>query len=174
MDVRVGLSRKLSAKELMLLNCGVGEDLRVPWTTREIQPVHPKADQSWMFVGRTDDEAETLILWPPDSNSWLIWKDPDAGKDWGQKEKGTTEDEMLGWHHRLNGHEFEQTPGADDGQGRPGVLQTMGSQRVGHDWATELNCRSQPCDEAVHSYVYSQEKCVLTRHQQLSECWHLF
>ena len=74
---------------------------------KEIQPVHPKGDQSWVFIGRTDVEAETLILWPPHAKSWLIWKDPDAGGDWGQEEKGTTEDEMVGWHHQLNGHEFE-------------------------------------------------------------------
>ena len=73
---------------------------------KEIQPVHPKGDQSWVFIGRTDGEAETPILWPPDAKSWLNGKDPDAGKDWGQEEKGTTEDEMAGWHHRLNGHEF--------------------------------------------------------------------
>ena len=73
---------------------------------KEIQPVHPKGDQSWVFIGRTDVEAETPILWLPDAKSWLIWKDPDAGKDWGWEEKGTTENEMVGWHHRLNGHEF--------------------------------------------------------------------
>ena len=82
------------------------ETLQSPLDCKEIQPVHPKGDQSWVFYGRTDVEAETLILWPPDSTSWLIWKNPDAGKDWGQEEKGTTEDEMAGWHHRLNGHEF--------------------------------------------------------------------
>ena len=74
---------------------------------KEIQPVHPKGDQSWVFIGRTHVEAETPILWPPDEKSWLIWKDPDAGKDWRQEEKGMTEDEMVGWHHQLNGHEFE-------------------------------------------------------------------
>ena len=73
----------------------------------EIEPVHPKGDQSWVFIGRTDVEAEMPILWPPDEKSWLIWKDPDAGKYWGQEKKGTTEDEMAGRHHRLNGHEFE-------------------------------------------------------------------
>ena len=72
----------------------------------KIQPVHPKGDQSWVFIGRTDVEAETPILWPPDVKSWLIWKDPDARKDWRQEEKGTTEDKMVGWHHQLNGHEF--------------------------------------------------------------------
>ena len=69
--------------------------------------VHPKGDQSWVFIGRTDVEAEAPVLWPPDAKSWLIWKDPDAGKDWGPEEKGKTEDEMVGWHHRLNGHESE-------------------------------------------------------------------
>ena len=74
---------------------------------KEMQPVHPIGDQSWVFIGRTDAEAETPILWPPDAKSWLIWKDPDARKDWGQEEKGLTEDKIVGWHHRLNGHEFE-------------------------------------------------------------------
>ena len=91
--------------------------LRVPWTARQIQPVHPKGNQSWMFTGRTDAETETPILWPPDAKSWLIGKDSDAGKDWRQEEKGTTEDEMVGWHHRLDGHEFEQALGFVDGQG---------------------------------------------------------
>ena len=85
--------------------------------TPKIQPVHPKGDQSWIFTGRTDAEAETPILWPPDVINWLIGKDPDAGKDWGQEEKGMTEDEMVGWHHRLSGHEFEQALGVGDGQG---------------------------------------------------------
>jgi len=110
--------------------------LESPLDCKEIQPVHPKGDQSWVFIGRTDVEAETPILWPPDAKSWLNWKHPDAAKDWGQAEKGTTEDEMVGWHHRLNGHEFGWTPGVGDGQ--PGVLRFMGLQRVGHDWATEL------------------------------------
>ena len=82
-----------------------------------IQPVHPKGDQSWMFIGRTDVEAETPMLWPPDAKNWLIYKDPEAGKDWGQEEQGTTEDEMVGWHHWLNGHGFGWTPGVGDGQG---------------------------------------------------------
>ena len=83
---------------------------------KEIQPVHPKGDQTWVFIGRTDFEAETPIRWPPDAKNWLIWKDPDAGKDWRQEEKGTTEYEMVGWHHRLNGHGFGWTPGVGDGQ----------------------------------------------------------
>ena len=91
--------------------------LESPLDCKEIQPVHLKGDQSWMFTGRTDVEAETPILWPPDAKSWLIGKDPDAGKDWGQEEKGTTEDEIVGWHHQLNGHGFGWTPGVGDGQG---------------------------------------------------------
>ena len=81
--------------------------LESPLDCKEIQPVHPKGDQSWVFIGRTDAEVETPILWPPDAKNWLTWKDSDAGKDWRQEEKGTTEDEMAGWHHQLNGHESE-------------------------------------------------------------------
>ena len=91
--------------------------LESPLDCKEIQPVHPKRDQSWVFIGRTDVEIETPILWQPDVKSWLIGKDPDAGRDWGQEEKGTTEDEMVGWHHQLNGHEFGWTLGVGDGQG---------------------------------------------------------
>ena len=91
--------------------------LESPFDSMEIQPVHPKGDQSWVFIGRTDVEAEITILWPPNSKKWLIWKDPDAGKDWRQEEKGTTEDEMVEWHHRLNGHELGWTLGVGDGQG---------------------------------------------------------
>ena len=80
--------------------------LESPLDCKKIQPVHPKADQSWVFIGKTDVEAEAPILWPPDVESWLIWKDPDTGKDWGPEEKGTTEDEIVGWHHLLNGHGF--------------------------------------------------------------------
>jgi len=81
--------------------------LESPLDCKEIQLAHPKGNQSWIFIGRTDVEAETAILWPPDMKNWPIWKDPDAGKDWGQEKKGTTEDKMVGWHHQLNGHEFE-------------------------------------------------------------------
>ena len=112
--------------------------LESPLDCKEIQPVHPKGDQSWVFIGRTDVEAETPILWPPDVKNWLIGKDPDAGKDWRQEEKGMTEDEMVGWHHRLNGHEFWVNSRNWWWTGRPGVLQSMGSQRVRHNWVTEL------------------------------------
>ena len=91
--------------------------LESPLDCKEIQPVHPKGNQSWAFIGRTDAEAETPIIQPPDEKNWFHGKDPDAGKDWGQEEKGTTEDEMVGWHHWLDGCELEWTPGVGDGQG---------------------------------------------------------
>ena len=91
--------------------------LESPLDSKEIQPVHPKGNQCWIFIGRTDAEAVTPVLGPPDVKNWLIWKDPDVGKDWRQEEKRMTEDKMVGWHHWLNGHEFEQAPGVGDGQG---------------------------------------------------------
>ena len=111
---------------------------------KEIQPVHPKGNQSWIFIGRTDVEAEIPILWPLDVKSWLIWKDPDAGRDWGQEKKGTTEDEMAGWHHRLDGHEFEWTPGVCDGQGGLVCCNSWG-HKESHtseqlNWTEPLNC----------------------------------
>ena len=122
----------------MLLNCGAGEDsYKSPLESKEIKPKgNPKGNQPWIFIGKTDAEAEALIHWPPDMKRWLIGKDPDAGKDWGQEEKGATEGEMVGWHHRLNGHGFEWTPGYSEGQGSR-VLQYLGSQILGHHWATE-------------------------------------
>ena len=112
--------------------------LESPLDFKEVQPVHPKRYQSWVFIGRTDAEAETPILWPPHVKNWLIGKYPDAGRDWGQKEKGTTEDEMAGWHHQLNGREFEWTLGVDDGQEGMVCCDSWGL-RVRHGWATELN-----------------------------------
>ena len=91
--------------------------LESPLDCKEMQPVHPKGNQSWIFIGKIDVEAEAQILWPPDVKNWLLSKDPDAGKDWRQEEKETTEDKMVGWHHRLNGHEFEQDSGVRNGQG---------------------------------------------------------
>ena len=91
--------------------------LESPLDSKEIKPVNPKGNQSWIFIGRTDSEAETPILWPLDAKNWLIGKDPDSGKDWRQEEKRATEDEMVGWHHQLNGHGFGWTPGVGDGQG---------------------------------------------------------
>ena len=114
--------------------------LESPLDCKENQPVHPKGNQSWIFTGRMVAEAETLILWPPDAKKWLIGKDPDAGKGWRWEEKGTTEDEMVGWHHWLDGHEFELAPGVGDGQG----IQACCSPWVAKSWTqlsdwTELN-----------------------------------
>ena len=106
-----------------------------PLDCKETQPVHPKGDQSWVLIRRTDIEAEIPILWPPDAKNWLIWKDPDAGKDWGQEEKGMTEDEMVRWHHRLDGHGFGWTPGVGDGEGGLVCCVSWG-HRVGHNWVT--------------------------------------
>ena len=108
-----------------------------PLDSKEIQSVHPKENQSWIFIGRTDAEAEIPILWPPDVKNWLIGKDPDAGKDWRQEEKGTTEDEMVGWHHRLYGHEFEQAPGVGDGQGSLECCSSWGHKEL--DMTEQLN-----------------------------------
>ena len=121
----------------MLLNCGVGED---SWESLGLQPVHPKGDQSWMFIGRTDAEAETPILWPPDAKSWLIWKDPAAGKDWGQEAKGTTEDEMVRCHHKLDGHGwhgFGWTPAVGGGQGGLACYSSWGRRES--DTTEDLN-----------------------------------
>ena len=104
---------------------------------KEIQPVNPKRNQSWIFIGRTDPEAETPILWPPDVKNWLIGKDPDARKDWRQEEKGMTEDEMIEWHHQLNGHGFEQAPGVGDGQGNLASCSPWG--RKESDMTEQLN-----------------------------------
>ena len=110
-------TKKLSAEELVLWNHGAGED---SWESLGLQgdPTSPSTgDQPWVFIRRTDVEAEPPVLWPSDAKSWLIWKDPDAGKDWRREEKGMTEDEMVGWHHQLNGHGFGWTPEVCDGQG---------------------------------------------------------
>ena len=115
---------------------------RLNWTelkiaSKEIQPVHPKGDQSWVFIGRTDVEAETPILWPPEAKSWLIGKDFDAGRDWRQEEKGMTEGEMAGWYHWLNGRESEWTPGVGDGQGGLVCCDSWGRKEL--DTTEQLN-----------------------------------
>ena len=107
MDVLVQLLRKLSAEELILWTLVLEKTLESPLNCKMIQPVHPKGDQFWVFIGRTDAEAETPVLWPPDAKNWLAGKDPDARKDWRWQEKGMTEDEVVGWYHWLDGHEFE-------------------------------------------------------------------
>ena len=143
MHVRVGLWRRLSTKELMLLNCGVGED---SWESLGLRgdPTSPFWRRSALgfLFGRNDAKAETPVLWPPHENSWLIGKDSDAGRDWGQEEKGMTEDEMAGWHHGLNGLESEWTPGVGDGQGGLACCDSGGQKESDTtEWLnwTELN-----------------------------------
>ena len=111
--------------------------LESPLDCKEIKPVNPEGNQSWIFIGRTDAEAETPILWPPDAKSWLIWKDSDARKDRRQKEKGTTEDEMVGWLHWLDGHEFEQAPAIGEGQGSLGCCSPWGCRES--DMTEQMN-----------------------------------
>ena len=141
--------------------------LESPLDYKEIQPVHPKGNQSWIFIGRIDAEAEALILWPPDGKSWLIWKDPDSGKDWRQEEKGTTEGEMVGWHHQHNGYKFEWTPGVGDGQGGLVCCSPWGHKESDTTEWTELNWESNNlvnchCTRRqVHQHV-NQSTCHLT------------
>ena len=152
-------------------------------------PITP-GDQSWVFIGRTDVEFENPILWPPDAKRWLIWKDPDAGKDWRQEEKGTTEDEMAGWHHRLNGHEFEWTPGVDDGQGGLACCSPWGrkesdmtewlnwteiSSRVWHKWSCACTLYKWLCFCALYStavyrgeYLYLKPRMSGSKHKSSS------
>ena len=135
--------------------------LRVPWTARRSnQSVHPRGNQSWIFIGRTDAEGEAPILWPPDAKNWLIGRDPDPGKDWKQEEKGTTEDEMVGWPPIqwtwvwVNSRSWQWTE-------RPGMLQSMGWQRVGHDWVTELNW-TEIIPQKLDTHVYFTKTDVQT------------
>ena len=124
---------KIDAFELLVLE----KTFKNSSDSKDIKPVNPKGNQSLILIGRTDAEAEALILWPLDAKIWLIWKDPYAEKDWRQETKRATEDEVIVWCHWLNGHGFEQAPGDSEGQGSLCMLQSMESQRVGHDWATE-------------------------------------
>ena len=115
----------------------LAKTLESPLDCKEIQPVHPKTDQSWIFIGRTDAEAETPIIWPLDAKNWLTGKDPDAGKDWRQEEKGLIEDEMVGWHHWLSEHEFEQALGDCEGQGSLACYSGVTKSRTRlSDWKT--------------------------------------
>ena len=148
----------------MLLNCGVGED---SWESLGVQgdpTVHPKGDQSWVFIRRTDTEAETPVLWPPDEKSWLIWKHPDAGKDWGQEEKGMTEDEMVGWHHQLNGHGFGWTPGVGDRERDVVCCDSWGLKESDTaEWLNWLTCheaiRKQCLILSTSSFLFSFFVC---------------
>ena len=132
----VPLLQKFMRISLCFRNVVLEKILESPLDCKEIKPVHPKGNQPWIFIGRTSVKANAPILWPSDVKSWFIGKDPDAGKDWRQEEKGMIEDKMVGWYHQLSGHEFKQT-GRWWRTGKPGLLQVMGSPRVSHDWVTE-------------------------------------
>ena len=128
--------RNWTLKDWCFWNVVFEKTLESPLDCKEIKPVHPKGNQSWIFIGRTDAEAEAPILWPSDGKKWLIGKDPDSGKDWRQEENGKTE-EMIGWQHWLKGHEFQQVLGDGEGQRSLACCSQWGSQRVRHDLATE-------------------------------------
>ena len=145
MDVRVGLWRSWVPKNWCFWTVVLEKTLESPLDYKETQPVHSEGDQPWDFFGRNDAKAETPVLWPPHAKSWLIGKDPDAGRDWWQEEKGTTKDEMAGWHHWLDGHEFEWTPRVSDGQGGLVCCNSWGCKESDMtEWLnwTELNWKS--------------------------------
>ena len=137
MDVRGGYKEGWGLKNWCFQTVVLEKTLESPLDCKEIQPVHSKGYQSWVFIGRTDVKAEAPILWPPDAKSQLIGKDPDAGKDWGQEEKRAIKNEMVGWYHWLNGQEFEQTLGDSEGQGSLESYSPWGQKRVRHNSATE-------------------------------------
>ena len=149
----------------MLWTVVLEKTLESPLDSNEIQPVHHKGNQSWIFIGRSDAKAETPILWPPDVKNWLIWKDSDAGKDW-RREEEMTENEKVGWHHQLDGHEFEQVLGDGDGQGSLACCSPWGC-RVGHNWVTELNWFSSKSISLqllyisrIWKYLYRYHNCI--------------
>ena len=146
--------------------------LESPLDSKEIQPVHSKRDQSWVFFGRTDAKAETPVLWLPHVKSWLIGKDSDAGRDWGQEEKGTTEDEMAGWHHRLDGHEFEWNLRFVDGQGGLACCNSWGC-RVGYDLVTELNWTDEAWLYQILHHTIFPHGNILTIHSLCQKTRHL-
>ena len=142
----------------MPLNVVLEKALESPLDCKEIQPVHPKENQSWIFIGKTDAEAEAPILWPHDMKNWLTGKDPDAVKDWRQEEKGKTENEIVGWHHWLNGHEFEQAPGVGDGQLSLGCCSPWGPKEL--DTTEQLNWLTQE-DAEVTGFKLNIQKAKI-------------
>ena len=156
--LELGYEESLVLKNWCFWTIVLEKTVESPLDCKEIQPVHPKGDQSWVFIVRTDAEAETPILWPPHAKSWLIGKDPDAGRGWGQEEKGMTEDEMAGWHHWLDGRESEWTPG--DGN-RQGVLACCDSWGCKESDMTERLIRTelQGIYRNVYSLINAEKHC---------------
>jgi len=144
-------------KNLCFWTVVLEKTLESPLDCKEIQPVHPKGNQSWIFIRRTNGEAGTPILWPPNAKNQFIWKDPDPRKDWRQEEKGTTEDEIVGWHHWLKGHEFEHTPGVGDGQGGAAVHGATKCWTQLSDWIKLINVRM---NTNIHQNVNCDWKLV--------------
>ena len=140
--------------------------LESPLDCKEIKPVNPKGNQSWIFIGRADVEAETPIVWPPDAKSWLIWKDPDAGKDWRWEDKGTTKDEMVGWHHGLDGHEFEKAPRFTDGQGSLACCSLWGHKES--DTRKQLNWTETDLESSQSVQLISGHVIQLNQSERLS------
>ena len=157
MDVRVGHKEGWVLRNWYFWIVMLEKTLEGLMDWKEVKPVNPKGNQLWIFIGRTDAEAETPVFWPPDAKSWHNGKDPDAGKEWGQQ-TGMTEDEMVGWHHRLNGHEFEQTQGDSEGQGGL-VCCCPWDRRVRQDLGTEQHTHS--C-----SLIQWALKCTALTHMQ--------
>ena len=144
-------------KNLCFWTVVLDKTLESPLDFKESQPVNPKGDQSWVFIGRTDAEAEAPILWPPDAKNWLFGKDPDASKDWRKEEKNTTEDEMVGWHHWLDGHEFEWTLGVSNGQGSLACFSPWGHKES--DTTEWLNWTET---------IFSDINCIIYRKRNLA------
>ena len=153
--------KKAERRRIDAFECGMGETLESPLDCKEIQPVHPKGNESWIFIGRTDAEAETPILWPPDAKNWLIWKDPDAGKDWRWEEKGTAEDEMVGRHPPTQWTWVWVNSGSWWQTRRPGMLQSIRSQRVRHDWVTERDWTKPNTSRRLYSCFISKV-CIIS------------
>ena len=170
MDVRVGLWRKWVPKNWCFWTVVLEKTLESPLDCKEIQPAHSKGDQSQVFIGRTDAEAETPILWPPHEKSWLIGKDSDVGRDWGQEEKGTTEGEMAGWNHWLDGHEFGWTPGVGDAQGGLACWDSWG--RKESDTTERLNWTEYSIVYMYHiHFIHSSVNGQLDCFQALASFW---
>ena len=162
MDVRVDYKESWEPKNWCFWTMMLEKTLESLLDCREIQPVHPKGNQSWIFIGRTDAEAKAPILWIPDAKNRFIWKDPDSGNDWRQEEKGTTEDEMAGWHHRLNEHEFEWALGVGDGQGSLAYCSPWGHKQW--DMTEQLNWTEPQISILLYAFfIPPQNLCGLMR-----------
>ena len=145
--------------------------LESPLDCKEIKLVNPKGNQSWILIGRTDAEAETSVLWPPDIKNWLTGKDPDAGKDWRWDEKGTTEDEMVGWHHWLHGHEFEQAPGVGDGQGGLVCCSPWGHKQLDMTEWLNWTCRQNNSPRDIYTLTHKICDYVLLLGKRTFQKW---